>query len=151
MEDTQTQQVVRAKDGKWIVPPKSPAPITHANARMMAQKRWEKYRRAAVKRIVGEAQSVDLEVSTGADAFALAAAKQFTALLDSDKPVLGQLKELGALMTGMDASQSQRENASTPPGSITFGSADTLAELMVLLEKEKQLVTEQARAIDAGA
>jgi hypothetical protein len=58
------------------------------------------------------------------------------------------VERLHKLMTGADPANSQRENASVPPGSITFGSTDTLAELMRRLEDEKRQAVDRARAID---
>jgi hypothetical protein len=51
---------------------------------------------------------------------------------------------------GLSASQSQRENASTPPGSIV-ADPDALHRLLELIEQDKQAAVERARAIDAGA
>jgi len=74
--------------------------ITAENSTVLLRRRWENYRRAAVKRIVGEAQSIDRDVSTGADAFALVASKQFVALMDYDKPRIDELEKLGEIMAG---------------------------------------------------
>jgi hypothetical protein len=149
MLDTQNNKtdVLRDKNGRWLVAPKSPAPITHENARSMVQKRWDNYRRAAVKRIVDEAKSVDLSVSTGADAFGLVAAKQYTALMDSDKPKLDDLERLQKMMTGMVAN-SQRENVDALPGAV-IAAPETLLRLIELLEADKAAAVERARAIDA--
>jgi hypothetical protein len=147
MTDTQNNQVVRAADGKWIVPPKSPAPITHANARSMAQLRWEKYRKAAVKQILGEAQSIDTDIQTPADAWGLLMAKQYAALMDSEKPVIEQAERLGKIMTGA-STESQRANEATQPGTIAGAPADIM-RLVQLIEQERSAATTKARAIDA--
>jgi hypothetical protein len=143
MEDT---QVTRQPNGKWITAPKSPAPITHANARSMAQKRWEKYRQAAVKRIVGEAQSIDPDVQTPADAYGLVAAKQYTTLMDSDKPRIADLEKLGQIMTGI-SEEPRRENAGGGENSIS-GSPEALMRLVELLEAERSAAVDRSRAID---
>jgi hypothetical protein len=41
--------VVRDSHGRWIIAPKSPAPITHANARTLATTRWEMAREASIQ------------------------------------------------------------------------------------------------------
>ena len=144
--DTQETQVVRDKGGKWIVAPKSPAPITHENARSMVQKRWDKYRQAAVRRIVGEAKSIDPTVSTGADAFGMVAAKQYSALMDSEKPVIGDLEKLQRMMTGQQ--NSERENARTAPQNAISVPPAALLELAAQLEAEIAASVQRARAVD---
>jgi hypothetical protein len=120
--------------------------ITSANAVELSRKRHEANRRAAVKRILGEAQSIDPSIQTPADAYGLLVASQYTKLLDSDKPNVEQIERLGKMLTGMDLLNSQRENASTP-GAIT-ADVDTLRDLITMLEREKQAAVERARAID---
>jgi hypothetical protein len=155
MEDTQTRTKV-LKNGavydlveKRIVanPGGGTAAITQANASALARMRWEKYRRAAAREITSEAKSVNPAVATSADAFGLLMANQWNKLMDDQKPNVVQAEKLGRMLTGMDT-ESQRENASVPPGSITFGSTDTLAELMRRLEDEKRQAVDRARAID---
>jgi hypothetical protein len=119
--------------------------ITQANASALAKKRWENYRRAAVKAIIDEAKSIDTEASTGAAAFGLVAAKQFTTLMDSDKPAIDQLEKLGKIMTGLTGENSQRDH--TPPGAIS-GSPQALAELVTLLEAERAAAVDRGRAVD---
>jgi hypothetical protein len=119
--------------------------ITSANAGELSRKRHEANRRAAVKRILGEAQSIDPSIQTPADAYGLLVASQYTKLLDSDKPNVEQIERLGKMLTGMDLN-SQRENASAP-GTIT-ADPDTLMQLISALEREKQIAVDRARAID---
>jgi hypothetical protein len=114
----------------------------------MVQKRIEKYRQRAVRAIVDEAKSIDPTVSIGADAFGLVAAKQFSALMDSDKPAFADLERLHKIMTGADAN-SQRENVSPPPGAI-IADPDTMVRLMQLMEADKQQAVDQARAVDGA-
>jgi hypothetical protein len=137
MSDT---QVTRRPTGEWITAPKSPAPITHANARSMAQKRWEKYRRAAVERIVGEAKSIDPSISTGADAFALVASKQYVAMIDSEKPRIEDLGRLGQIMSGHAPSTRQEEttNNTLIITDVPPDVASALAELMQRLHEGEQ-------------
>jgi hypothetical protein len=115
----------------------------------MAQKRWEKYRRQAVKKIVEEAKSIDPSVSVGADAFGLVAAKQFTALMDSDKPAMDQLEKLYKMMTGVNTEESRRENASAP-GAIS-GSPEALLRLVEIIERDRRQAVDAARSTDGEA
>ena len=147
MDDTQTN-VLRDERGRWLVAPKSPAPITHDNARSMVQKRWDNYRRAAVKRIVGEASSIDPTVSTGADAFGLVASKQFAALMDSDKPKLDDLERLYKMMTGAVAANAQRADVQDAPPGALIGTPETLLRLAELIERERSAAVDKARAIE---
>jgi hypothetical protein len=115
----------------------------------MAQKRWEKYRQAAVRQIVGEAQSIDPSIQTPADAFGLVAAKQFTALMDTDRPKIADLEKLGQIMTGI-SEEPRRENAGGGENSIS-GSPEALMRLVALLEAERTAAVDRARAIDVTA
>lgn len=151
MRDMDNQLAKRDAKGRMLEPLPGGKPITTANARSMVQKRWENYRRKAVEAIVGEAKSVDLSVSTGADAYALLAAKQFSALMDSDKPVVDQLEKFARLMTGNDE-KSQRahegENASAPGSGQVSASVETLLRLVEQIEEHKRQAVDKARAID---
>jgi hypothetical protein len=147
MEDTRTD--IRDNNGRWLAPPpgSEQTRITTANARSMAEKRWEKARLAANRRIVEEAKSIDPTVSSAADAFGLVAAKQYTALMDSEKPRIADLEKLGQIMTGTtNADNSRRED--TPPNAIS-GSPDALMRLVALIEAEQRAAVDKARAIDA--
>jgi hypothetical protein len=144
MEETQVE--VRDERGRMIEPLPGKHTITKADASILARRRWEKYRQQAVKKIVEEAKSIDLSVSTGADAFGIVAAKQFTALMDSDKPRIADLEKLGHIMTGMDTQNSQRENAAE--NSKILASPEALMELVGMIEREKRQAVDQARAIN---
>jgi hypothetical protein len=149
MEDTQTKTDIRDNKGRWLVPPpgSEKTRITADNARQMVQKRVEKYRRAAVQKIVEEAKSIDPSVSVAADAFGLLAAKQFTTIMDSEKPAMADVEKLHRLMTGGDGN-SQRENAQAAPGAIS-GTPDALMQLVDMIEKQRAAAVDQARAVDA--
>ena len=122
--------------------------ITKADASMLAKRRWEKYRQQAVKRIVDEARSVDITVSTGADAFGMVAAKQFSALMDSDKPRIADLEKLGQIMTGQ-AANSQRDHEPAPSENSISASVDTMRQLLDMIEQRQAAAVDRARAIDA--
>jgi len=145
----ETQLEVRDERGRMIQPLPGKHTITKADASILARRRWEKYRQQAVKRITDEARSVDLTVSTGADAFGLVAAKQFTALMDSDKPRITDLEKLGQIMTGMDAKNPQRED--TSENSKISATPAALHELITLIERDRRLAVDQARSMDTNA
>jgi hypothetical protein len=109
-------RIVRGADGRFL-PGTRPANViaSSADARALAAKRHEAYRRAAVRRIVGEAESIDPSVSTGADAYALVASRQYVALMDHDKPRIEDLERLGALMTDYSPRQQQHEQQADDP------------------------------------
>jgi hypothetical protein len=138
---------IRDKNGRMIAPLPGAAPrITSDNARDMVARRVAKYRQAAIKRIVGEASSIDPSVSTGADAFGLLAARQYSALIDSDKPAVDHLERLYKIMTGSgDNSQRAHEPVA---GTISLD-AQSLLDLADLLARQREHVTAQARAVDA--
>ena len=139
----------RDERGRFLTVPVGAAPpITSDNAHEMIRKRTEKYRLAALRRIVSEASSIDPTVSTSADAFGLVAAKQFTALMDSDKPVIDQLDKLRRIMTGDNGGDSQREHEGAQPGLISM-SAQTLLEIAAAIESHKSAARDEARAVDA--
>jgi CheY-like chemotaxis protein len=142
-----SDEVTRDEKGRWITPPKGAPLFTPATARSMALKRWENYRRSAVKRIVGEAKSVDTSVSTGADAFGLVASRQFAALMDSEKPKIDDLERLAKIMTGTGA-YSERENAASPADSAISAPPAALRALLAEMEDEIQRRVERARAVD---
>src|SRR5688572_14074895 len=147
MEDTQV--ALRDSKGRMLKPLPGSHVITKADASSLARKRWEKYRQAAVRRIVGEAQSIDPDVQTPADAFGLVAAKQYTTLMDSDKPKIADLEKLGQIMTGI-SEEPRRANEPTPPGSIS-GSPDALMQLVGMIEAERAAAVERARAVDVDS
>jgi len=139
----------RDSRGRFLTVPAGAAPpITSDNAREMVRKRTEKYRRAMVARIVREAASIDSTVQTPADAFGLVAAKQYTTLMDSEKPRMADLEKLRDMMTGRETGQdSHRSYAPIAPNSVTMP-AETLVELVNMLEAQKQTAIDKARAVD---
>ncbi len=90
--------IVRGEGGRFLAGTKSPAPITHANAREMQAKRAEKAALRARQRIVREAASIDPEVRDIYDAHALMLAKQYTTILDSDKPRMDDTRLLAQML-----------------------------------------------------
>lgn len=147
LNETNDTNEVRGKDGRWLAPPpgSEKTRITTDNARSMVQKRVENYRRKAIQRIVEEAKSIDPSVSVGADAFGLVAAKQYAALMDSEKPRIADLEKLGQIMSGVTAVTSHREDA--PPGTVSAAPA-VLLELAAMIERRQADAVDRARAID---
>jgi hypothetical protein len=113
----------------------------------MAKRRWDIVRQKAAQAILDEGKAIDFSVRTPADALALLAAKQYTALMDSDKPVIEQFERLVRFVTGNDVNP-QRENAAAP-GTVTFGDPDTLVRLFELVGNDKQQAVDRSRAVDA--
>ncbi len=93
---------IRDERGRMLANLPGTQKITPETALAHARKRAENYRRAAVRRIVGEAAAVDPSISTGADAFAIVAARQWAALMDYEKPRIEDLQRMRDLMTGAD-------------------------------------------------
>jgi hypothetical protein len=143
-----TSVTARDSNGRMLAPlPGGAAPITSANARSMAQKRWDNYRREIVKRVTGEAASIDPEIQTPAQAAAFLVASQYTKLLDQDKPAVDQAVKLLQVMAGVsETGNSQRANESTP-GTIS-ASPDTLMQLVDIIERQRSAAVDQARAVD---
>jgi hypothetical protein len=112
----------------------------------MVQRRKEKYRRAMVTRIMGEAVSIDNTVQTPADAYGLVAAKQYLTLMDSEKPKMSDLQKLGEMMTGASREDSQRSHEPNP-GEIRI-QPSALIELAAQIEAEQARRLAAARAVD---
>lgn len=94
---------------------------------------------------------MDITVSTGADAFGLVAAKQFAALMDSEKPRIADLEKLGQIMTGMGA-EPRREDASDQPGSGEIsGTPSALMDLIAQIEAARSAAVDRARAVDVDS
>lgn len=69
-----------------------------ADARMMAQKRWNKAAQKARDRITREAASIDPTITNVYDAHALMLTKQYTTILDSDKPRMDDAEKLSQML-----------------------------------------------------
>ena len=149
MEETQARTKVLKNgaiydmDKKQIVK----APVMSSEvASALARKRWDQVRRKAAQRILKEAQSIESDIETPADALAFLHTSTYTKLLDYDKPNLDQVIKLTQFVTGM-ADVSQRENAATP-GTIS-ADPDTLLRLAAAIEEYKTDAVDKARAVDA--
>lgn len=94
----ETGGIIRAANGKFLPGTKSPHPITRDNAREMLEKRAQKAALRARQRVVREAAAIDPDVHDIYDAHALMLAKQYIAILDSDKPRMGDAKELSDML-----------------------------------------------------
>jgi len=141
------EQVVRDARGRWVpgtLPAGAAPPITSENARDMIRRRQEKYRSAAVRRVLGEVQAVAADVVTPADAWGFIVARQAVALIDSDKPRLLDTKILGQLL-GAVPTELERGNDQGGPALVlnTEGAA--------MVGKLLDLVKDMAKAGQAGA
>ena len=137
----------RNADTGHIIKPPPAAMLTSEKSNLLLRKRWDNYRREAVKRIVGEAASIDPSVSTGAGAFGLVAAKQYVALMDYDKPRIDDLEKLQQLMTGEKSVAPTQQNEKIFSGEIA-ASASALMELARRIETEIEERVARERAID---
>jgi hypothetical protein len=75
--------------------------ITPDEGREMANARWAKYRRATASRVLKEAMSIDPDVKTEEDAWALLVARVYQQIMDSDKPRGEDLEKVGKAMGAM--------------------------------------------------
>lgn len=114
-----TGAIVRDDRGRFVKGAEAQGkPIkSSADARTMAQKRWAKARLAAADRVTREAAAIDPSVNTWADAWGLVTAKQYTALMDSDKPRGDDLLAIGRAIGAMpsDADRMQLQQAQIQP------------------------------------
>lgn len=122
--------IIRGKGGRFLPGTRSPAPITNANARELQQKRWNAYRKAAAKGITKEAMSIDPSVKTPADAWSLVAAKQYSALMDSDKPRGDDLHRLGQVIGALPLAGEIQAQQAGQAGVTVSVSADTARDLI---------------------
>lgn len=145
--------VTRNEKGQWVKPPPSPAPFTQANARSMAQKRWDKARKAAASRVLLEAQAIDPTVKDEYDAHGLMVAKQYVAVLDSDKPRADDAEKIAQLMgTAPRAVELRTEQAGPAAGTAT----EAVIAMTKLVEAIERVVSgadnniSQADMVDAS-
>lgn len=95
--------IIRDDKGKFIKGASGQGkPIkSSADGRRLAELRWQKFRQTAASRVVQEAASIDPSVKTPADAWGLVTARQFSALMDSDKPRGDDLLAIGRAIGAM--------------------------------------------------
>ena len=114
-------------------------PITSATARDLAKRRWAKFRQAAARRVTAEAQAIDPTATTAAEAWGLAVAKQYTALLDSDKPRGDDMirigEAIGAVATARERDAEQTNNT-VNIAILDTGAAQALAQALAVLRGE---------------
>jgi len=119
MGESTPKEYIEERDerGKMLAPLPGTQPITHATARSMAALRWEKARKSAANRIMREAASIDPTVSTWYEAWGILAAKQYLALMDSDKPRGDDLYRIGQVMGALPTSLEARAMEQQAPAS----------------------------------
>ena len=91
-------KIVRGEGGKFAPGTVPNNIITPANARSLAKRRWEKAAQTSRNRVIREAASIDPDVRTIYDATALLLAKQYTTLIDSDKPRMDDTEKMMQLL-----------------------------------------------------
>lgn len=129
---TTTDITPRAPDGKWLQKPAKSKDFTSESGRTANQKRWEKYRQAAVDRVIAEGRGIDPTIKGGADAWGLLVSKQYIALMDSEKPRGDDLHRIGQVLGAVPmAHEVQREDTGAAV-SVSLSAAG-LARLVALL------------------
>ncbi len=95
----ETAVLVRDDKGRFVTGTKGTNTIkSGVDGRMMAQKRWDKARKAAASRIMQEAQAIDPTVKDEYDAHGLMYAMQFVKLADADKPNVDDAEKIAQAM-----------------------------------------------------
>ena len=138
-------EVLRDAKGRWIVAPPSAKPITHANAREMAAKRWAKYRQAAADAVTREASSIG-KGNTRFAAWGELNARMYQQIMDSDKP-----REQAVALLGRNIGAIPREDevAQAGRGGDTVALAELGREVLGALMGELQ--RRRAQVVEAEA
>lgn len=125
--------IIRDDKGRFIKGTRAPGTInSSASARNLAQKRWAKARKAAADRVVREAASIDPTVNTWADAWGLVTARQYSALMDSDKPRGDDLLAIGKAIGAMPSDADKvRDDIQAQPRT----QPDVVLALLAVLER----------------
>lgn len=119
--------------------PDAAATITAGNAKELAARRWEKYRRTAASKVMQEAAAIDPSVKTPAEAWGLLVARLFQQIMDSEKPRGEDIRRLGQFIGAL--SQYDRE-----PGAGKIGTQINQAILQGLTDAQLSALTEAVRA-----
>ena len=142
MDETQTTgdaRVVIGKNGNKLTP------FTHATSRIAAQKRWDKYRQQAAKRVLGEIASIAPDVQTPADAWGVLVARTATAIMDSDRPRGDDMMRVGQAMGALPLAH-EREQAQAQAGATLTLSPDIARALVDQLVAGRQVIEGQVVA-----
>jgi len=136
--------ILRHADGKFQkgVSASPEHKITSDNARVLASARWEKYRQAAVQRVIEEGRGIDPNVQGGADAWALLVSKQYIALMDSDKPRGDDLKAIGQVIGAMPMSHEVAQEQAGQAVTLSLSSAglDRLVSLLGMIPIRQDII-----------
>ena len=138
----------RDSRGRILAPFPNSQPFTGASGRTAAQKRWAKYRAAAVERITKVIAEVDPEVSNGAMAFAVIAGEQARTLMNAKDAKIADVEKLGRIMTGMSEEVRRENGAGGPPAGVVQVAPAALLDLVRLIEQEKRAAVDQSQAAD---
>ena len=112
-------KIVRGEGGKFAPGTVPPVQITSANARSLAKRRWEKAAQTSRNRVIREAASIDPDVRTIYDATALLLAKQYTTLIDSDKPRMDDTEKMMQLLGVAPRSSDLKGEETTADAPVT--------------------------------
>lgn len=112
-------KIVRGEGGKFAPGTVPNNIITPANARSLAKKRWEKAAQTSRNRVIREAASIDPDVRTIYDATALLLAKQYTTLIDSDKPRMDDTEKMMQLLGVAPRSSELKGEEATDDAPVT--------------------------------
>jgi hypothetical protein len=93
----------------------------------MAQNRWARARQQAAKYITREAAAIDPTINTWSEAWGLLAAKQYLALMDSEKPRGDDLYRIGQVMGALPTALEQRSMEAGPAPATDADAAAMLA------------------------
>ena len=111
---------IRNAQGHWLAKHPAGTEITHDNAREMLAKRQQIATQRTASWIMKEAQSIDPDVKDEYDAHALMWAKQYTTVIDSDKPRTDDAERvsqaMGTMMRNADLRQTQQAGLPAPQG-----------------------------------
>ncbi len=111
---------IRNEKGHWLAQHPGAVPITHENARELQARRWMLATERTAQWITKEAQSIDPDIRDVADAHAFMWSKQYTTIIDSDKPRTDDAERvsqaMGTMPRNADLRQTQQAGLPMPQG-----------------------------------
>jgi hypothetical protein len=127
---------IRNERGQMLVKLESPAAeITPANARSLAQKRWEAHTERVRQRVTEELAATFPGVTTPEDAYAEVVAAQTMTLVGSEHPRFDDVDKLGQIMGARPTAAEQRQTQEAASAS------SSLAALVAQLIEQQATVT----------
>ena len=149
-EVTSVKAAERDERGRLLapIPGSEKHQFTPITARIVQEKRWARARQAAANRITREAAAIDPTVSTWAEAWGLVAAKQYVALIDSEKPRGDDLYRIGQVMGALPtALETRAAEVAGPAAAVLALPAEAATVLIDLLRQvaERQVIDGEVR------